>query len=326
MSEASSGTGLVWPVVLERFEQQAPAGVMARLALDHAFPASWVDQVFEAHRRKQYARELLLSTIVELMTLVCLGLRPSLHAAARQMTGLPVSLASLYDKVRHTEPAILRALVQGSADGLGAAVRRRDAGAGARSRTRADQERLFLDHCPRRPALGRHRSAGGGLQLRPRTRSGAHRPAARRAYRGIVQCDGYATYKALADPRRGEAGVTLVYCWSHARRGFYDLAKAGAAPIATEALARIAALYRIEAEIRGHDAGHRLDVRRACSRTLVADLRVWFETQAARLPARGPTAVAIRYALNIGTGSSGSSTTDASSLTPTASSARCGRW
>ncbi len=69
-------------------------------------------------------------------------------------------------------------------------------------------------------------------------------------YCGIVQCDGYATYKALADPKRGEAGVTLVYCWSHVRRGFYDLAKAGAAPVATEALARIAALYRIEAEIR----------------------------------------------------------------------------
>ena len=82
------------------------------------------------------------------------------------------------------------------------------------------------------------------------------------------------------------------------RRGFYDLAKAGAAPIATEALARIAALYRIEAEIRGHDAGHRLKVRRAKSRPLVADLRTWFETQAAKLPARGPTAVAIRYALN----------------------------
>ena len=118
------------------------------------------------------------------------------------------------------------------------------------------------------------------------------------AYRGIVQCDGYATYKALADPRRGEAGVTLVYCWSHVRRGFYDLAKAGAAPIATEALRRIAALYRIEAEIRGHDGRHRLDVRRARSRTLIADLRVWFEAQLAKLPARGPTAVAIRYALN----------------------------
>ena len=118
------------------------------------------------------------------------------------------------------------------------------------------------------------------------------------AYRGIVQCDGYATYKALADPRRGGAGVTLVYCWSHVRRGFYDLAKAGHAPIATEALARIAALYRIEAAIRGHEAGHRREVRQAQSRTLVADMRVWFEAQLARLPARGPTAAAIGYALN----------------------------
>ena len=118
------------------------------------------------------------------------------------------------------------------------------------------------------------------------------------AYRGIVQCDGYATYKALAAPKRGEAGVVLVYCWSHVRRGFYDLAKAGAAPIATEALRRIAALYRIEAEIRGHDGRHRLDVRQARSRPLIADLRIWFEAQAAKLPARGPTAMAIRYALN----------------------------
>ena len=118
------------------------------------------------------------------------------------------------------------------------------------------------------------------------------------AYRGIVQCHGYATCKALAAPSRGEAGVTLVYCWAHARRGFYDLAKAGAAPIATEALARIAALYRIEADIRGKAAGHRLAVRRAKSRPLVADLRLWFEAQAAKLPARGPTAMAIRYALN----------------------------
>ena len=82
---------------------------MARIASERALPAGWVDEVFEAHREHQYARELLFSTVVELMTLVCLGLRPSLHAAARQMLSLPVSLASLYDKVNHTEPAILRA-------------------------------------------------------------------------------------------------------------------------------------------------------------------------------------------------------------------------
>jgi len=49
---------------------------------------------------------------------VSLGLRPSLHAAARQMPALPVSLASLYDKVNHTEPGVLRALVRGSAERL----------------------------------------------------------------------------------------------------------------------------------------------------------------------------------------------------------------
>ncbi len=118
MSGASDGIGLVWPAVLERFERHAPVSVMARAALEHALPAGWIDAVFEVHRQRQYARELLFSTVVDLMTLVCLGLCPSLHAAARQMPGLPVSLASLYDKVNHTEPAILRALVRGSAERL----------------------------------------------------------------------------------------------------------------------------------------------------------------------------------------------------------------
>ena len=35
-----------------------------------------------------------------------------------QMPSLPVSLASLYDKVNHTEPGVLRALVRGSAERL----------------------------------------------------------------------------------------------------------------------------------------------------------------------------------------------------------------
>ncbi|SEJ61967.1 hypothetical protein SAMN04244572_04677, partial [Azotobacter beijerinckii] len=70
-------------------------------------PAAWVDEVFETNRQRQYPRELLFSTVVELMSLVSLGLRPSLHAAARQMDNLPVSLAALYDKVSRTEPALL---------------------------------------------------------------------------------------------------------------------------------------------------------------------------------------------------------------------------
>src|SRR3954452_9561833 len=118
MTEASTKSGSVWPVVLARFEQHAPAGGMGRTDLEHALSPDWIFAVVEAELQRQYSRELLFSTVVELMMLVSLGLRPSLHAAARQMGNLPVSLASLYDKVNHTEPGILQALVQGSAQRL----------------------------------------------------------------------------------------------------------------------------------------------------------------------------------------------------------------
>lgn len=108
----------MWAEVLERFERQAPVSVMARVALQQALPAQWIDEVFEASRQRQYPRELLMSSVVELMLLVSLGLRPSLHAAARKFEQLPVSLAALYDKVNRTEPQVLRALVQGSAQRL----------------------------------------------------------------------------------------------------------------------------------------------------------------------------------------------------------------
>jgi IS4 transposase len=91
---------------------------MARVALEQALPAAWVDEVFEENRQRQYPRELMFSTIVELMTLVTLGLRPSVHAAARKMQSLPVSLAALYDKLKRTEPGVLRGLVRGSAQRL----------------------------------------------------------------------------------------------------------------------------------------------------------------------------------------------------------------
>jgi IS4 transposase len=111
-------SGIIWTSVVERFEQYAPASVMARTALEHALPAGWIDAVFDEHRQRQYSRELLFSTVVELVSLVSLGLRPSLHAAARTMHTLPVTLAALYDKVNRTEPGILRALVRGSAERL----------------------------------------------------------------------------------------------------------------------------------------------------------------------------------------------------------------
>jgi transposase len=128
-------------------------------------------------------------------------------------------------------------------------------------------------------------------------RGHTHAHALLGGYRGILQCDGYPAYKKLVGSKSADASITLCFCWSHVRRGFYDLAKTKA-PIATEALQRIAALYQIEARIRGNSDTERLAVRQIESKPLVRDLHVWFEAQIAKLPARGPTAEAIRYALN----------------------------
>jgi transposase len=119
-------------------------------------------------------------------------------------------------------------------------------------------------------------------------------------YAGLLQCDGYAAYKSVSSSRAD--GPTLAFCWAHVRREFFDLSKGGTAPIATEALQRIAALYAIEAEVRGKPPDVRRTARQARSKPLVEDLFRWFEAQLARLPGRAPTAEKIRYAMNHRTG------------------------
>jgi transposase len=123
----------------------------------------------------------------------------------------------------------------------------------------------------------------------------AVRPIAHLAgFRGILQVDGYAGYKAMAE--RGE--VRLAFCWSHVRRPFYELAQGGMAPIATEALTRIAALYRIEDDIRGRCAEDRRDIRQVRSRPLVDALQPWLREKLSLISQKTKLAEAIRYALS----------------------------
>jgi transposase len=116
-------------------------------------------------------------------------------------------------------------------------------------------------------------------------------------YRGIVQCDGYAAYKTIADKAPGEA-ITLAFCWAHLRRRFFDIAKGGDAPIASEALDRIAALYALEKTIRGRNAEERRAVRQDRSKPLVLALKAWLEHQLTRVSAKASIADEIRYGLN----------------------------
>jgi hypothetical protein len=70
-----------------------------------------------------------------------------------------------------------------------------------------------------------------------------------------------------------------------------------ASPTATEALARIGALFAIEDEIRGKPANLRPSIRQSRARPLLDKLRTWMERALRSLSAKSETAGAIRYAL-----------------------------
>ena len=74
-------------------------------------------------------------------------------------------------------------------------------------------------------------------------------------YQGLLQVDGYGGYKGLAKPGREPGAITLAFCLAHARRKFTDLYKATRSNFAQDVVARLAEIYAIEAEIRGHQRG-----------------------------------------------------------------------
>lgn len=129
-------------------------------------------------------------------------------------------------------------------------------------------------------------------------RGAEHAMALLAGYSGIVQCDGYAVYKQLGDPGRDGGAITLAFCWSHWRRHFFDIDHGGSAPIAREALERIAALYAIEIRIRGRSAAERRAVRQAETKPLVQKLRVWLEDRLSAVSEKSTIAEAIRYGFN----------------------------
>jgi hypothetical protein len=129
-------------------------------------------------------------------------------------------------------------------------------------------------------------------------RGGEHAVTLLTGYSGIVQCDGYAVYKQLADPGRDGGAVTLAFCWLHWRRYFFEIDQGGPAPIAHEALERIAALYAIESRIRGRSAEERRAVRQAQIKPLVEALRAWLENRLMAVSDKSTIAEAIRYGFN----------------------------
>ncbi|SMH66217.1 transposase [Acidithiobacillus ferrivorans] len=113
-------------------------------------------------------------------------------------------------------------------------------------------------------------------------------------WKGILQTDDYGGYDALYRKKQIiEAG-----CWAHVRRHFYDVEQRGPSPVAQKALAWIAKLYGIEADIKESPPDQKAEARQQRAGPLLESFRAWLsETQMQVAPKSG-IAKAIAYALN----------------------------
>jgi len=104
------------PAAFAPFIEQRPFGVMARAVLERFFEPGHLDDLFRRTAVAQYERELLFSSVVDLMQGVVFGFYPTVFAAytKRQKT-LPVSDQALYDKLKKMELGVSAELVRDSA-------------------------------------------------------------------------------------------------------------------------------------------------------------------------------------------------------------------
>ncbi len=128
-------------------------------------------------------------------------------------------------------------------------------------------------------------------------RSGQHADDILSDFGGILQVDGYAGYNRLLKRTGQETNrpIRLAYCWAHARRKLYEVARNSTAPIAEDGLRRIAELYAIEAGIRGSTSEVRLAIRQERSAPKIADFELWLQQQRARVSAKSPLGEALKY-------------------------------
>jgi IS4 transposase len=107
----------MFPAAFIPFVQQRPIGVMARAIVERFFEAEHLDALFRRTAIEQYERNLLFSSVVDLMQSVVLGVEPSVFAAFRKRRNtLPVNDDSVYNKVKGMELGVSAAVVRDSAE------------------------------------------------------------------------------------------------------------------------------------------------------------------------------------------------------------------
>src|SRR5512142_1837529 len=114
--------------IFERCLQEAPLSVMFRALLERALDPDELNRHFEQTTSSQYTRELLCSSVVDLMSLVVCGVKPSVRSAYLASLGeISASLTAVSEKLKGIEPGVCRGLVRDTAGRLQPLVRQLDA-------------------------------------------------------------------------------------------------------------------------------------------------------------------------------------------------------
>ncbi|BDA68848.1 hypothetical protein CAL7716_030140 [Calothrix sp. PCC 7716] len=99
--------------IFERFVEESPISVMVRGLMEQVLAPEKINQIFETNAQTQYTRELLFSSVVDLMSLVVCGIHPSVNAAYRaKAQQLNFSRTAVYDKLNRVDTCVSAAIVR----------------------------------------------------------------------------------------------------------------------------------------------------------------------------------------------------------------------
>jgi len=113
--------------IFERFIVHSPISVMARGLLELALLPAELDTLFAHTAQRQYTRDRLFSTTVDLMSLVVTAIRPTIHAGFQALQeSIPVSITSVYNKLDGIEPTISAEMVRHTTRKLEPLIRQLD--------------------------------------------------------------------------------------------------------------------------------------------------------------------------------------------------------
>ena len=99
--------------IFDRFIKETPISILARSAMERIFNPEQIDEWFDTVAEEQYTKDLLFSSVFDIMSQVVCRKRPSVYAAYQAADGqIGVSITSVYNKLNGIEPHTSAELVR----------------------------------------------------------------------------------------------------------------------------------------------------------------------------------------------------------------------